>query len=58
MKSFIKRVDIYPQQQDNGGILKHIEFKFPVWYDGKQCDEFSWDKLNHVECVVLLAKVP
>ncbi len=56
MKSFIKRVDIYPQQQDNGGILKHIQFKFPVWYNDKQCDEFSWDKLNHVECVVLMSR--
>ena len=56
MNSFIKRVDIYPQQQDNGGILRRIQFKFPVWYDGKQCTEFSWDELNHVECVVLLTK--
>lgn len=56
MKSFIRRVDIYPQQQDNGGILRHIQFKFPVWYDGKQCDEFSWDKLNHVETVILLSR--
>ena len=56
MKSFIRRVDIYPQQQDNGGILRHIQFKFPVWYDGEQCDEFSWDKLNHVETVCLLSR--
>ncbi|MGN0631989.1 MAG: hypothetical protein ACI4JN_11755 [Ruminococcus sp.] len=35
MNAFIERVDIYPKQQENGSILKHIKFKFPVYFDEK-----------------------
>lgn len=56
MNAFIERVDIFPEQQENGSILKHIKFKFPVYFEGKMCSDFSWDKDNHVECVVLLSR--
>lgn len=32
--SFIKRIDIYPQPLENGQILKSIQFRFPVYYQG------------------------
>ena len=57
MKAFIEKIEIFEQQQDNGCILKHIKFKFPIIYNGELCSEFSWDKENHVECVVLMSRV-
>lgn len=56
LNAFIERVDIYPERQENGSILKHIKFRFPVYYEGEMCSGFSWDKNNHVECVVLMSR--
>lgn len=56
LNAFIERIDIYPEQQENGGILKHIKFRFPVFYEGEMCSDFSWDGKSHVECVVLLSR--
>lgn len=56
LNAFIERVDIYPERQENGGILKHIKFKFPVYYEGEMCSDFSWDEKSHVKCVVLMSR--
>ncbi len=32
--TFIESVEIFPQPQENGQILKCINFKFSVFYDG------------------------
>lgn len=32
--SFIKRIEIYPEPLENGQILKSIQFRFPVYYQG------------------------
>lgn len=56
MNAFIERVDIFHEKQENGRILKHIKFRFPVYYDGKMVDELSWDKKSNAECVVLMSQ--
>lgn len=56
LNSFVERVDIYEQEQPDGRFLKHIKFRFPVFYDGKETEDLSWDKDTIVECVVLLTK--
>lgn len=35
MNSLIERVEIYPERRENGRILKHVEFRFPVFLDGR-----------------------
>ena len=30
---FIERIDVYPEEQDNGKMIKSITFKFPVYYE-------------------------
>lgn len=30
---FIERIDVYPEEQDNGKLIKSITFKFPVYYE-------------------------
>ena len=55
LNSFIERVDIYEQEQPDGRFLKHIKFRFPVFYDGKGIEELSWDEKTTVESVVRLS---
>ena len=57
MQSFIDSIEIYPQEQPDGRILKGIKFAFPIYFDGKETREISWNKENHVESVVLMSKV-
>lgn len=54
--SFIKRIDIYPQPLENGQILKSIQFRFPVYYQGNEVDMFFPNEENTVETVCLLSK--
>ena len=56
MNSFVERVDIYEDERPNGRFLKHIKFKFPVFFDGEEIQELSWDNETTVETVVLLCR--
>lgn len=57
LNSFIERVDIYEQEQPDGRFLKHIKFRFPVYFNGKEIEEMSWDNETTVETIVLLSKL-
>lgn len=56
LHSFIRKIEIYPQPQENGHILKSIQFRFPVYYQGNEADTFFPNFQNTVENVVLLTK--
>ncbi len=56
LSSFVERVDIYEDELPDGRFLRHIKFKFPVFYNGQEIDEMSWDKESTVESVVLLER--
>lgn len=56
LNSFVERVDIYEQEQPDGRFLKHIKFRFPVFYDGKGIEELSWDEKTTVESVCLMSR--
>ncbi len=56
MSSFVERVDIYEQAQPDGRFLKHIKFRFPVYYNGQETQDIDWDNENTVEAVALLIK--
>ena len=55
MAGFIKRIDIFPEEQEDGTNLKQISFRFPVYYDGQEGDEISLLSVNTVETCVLLS---
>ncbi len=55
IKSFIEKVEIYPEALENGRILKSISFNFPVFFNGNEITGLCWDKKNHVETCVLLS---
>ena len=56
LNCFIERVDIYEQEQPDGRFLKHIKFRFPVFFDGKETEELSRDNETTLESVALLSR--
>lgn len=58
MNSFIERIEIFPERQENGRILKHIEFRFPVFYKGQTLTCLDWDSSEAVETVMSFSKRP
>ena len=56
LKSFVEQVDLYEEEQLDGRFLKHIKFRFPVFYDGIETEELCWDNESTVETCVLMTK--
>ena len=54
---FMEQVDIYEQEQPDGRFLKHIKFRFPVYFGDRETQELCWDNESTVESVALLTKV-
>ena len=48
-------MDIYEQEQPDGRFLKHIKFRFPVYFGDRETQELYWDNKSTVETVVLLS---
>lgn len=55
MGSFIDEVQINEEPNEKGQILKHIKFKFPVYFNGNEVWGIGWDNESTVETVVLLS---
>ena len=56
LNSFVERVDIYEQEQPDGRFLKHIKFRFSVYFGDKETKELRWDNESTVETVCLLSR--
>lgn len=55
--TFIDSVEIFPEEQPDGRVLKSISFKFPVFYDGEDnITKICWDGETTVETVALLSR--
>ena len=57
MRTFIKAIELYPERDDSGRIIKQISFKFPVYYNGCEGDTIRLLNENTVETVCLLSKL-
>ena len=57
MGTFVESIELYPERLENGKFLKHIHFRFPVYYNGTVIDDISWENESTVETVVLLSKI-
>ena len=53
---FMEQVDIYEQEQPDGRFLKHIKFRFPVYFGDRETQELCWDNESTVETVVLMSR--
>lgn len=58
MRTFIKAIELYPERDDSGRIIKQISFKFPVYYNGCEGDTIRLLNENTVEAVCLLTREP
>ena len=56
LNSFVEQVDIYEQEQPDGRFLKHIKFRFPVYFGDRETQELCWDNESTVETVILLSR--
>ena len=57
MRDFIEEIELYPERQDDGRILKQLSLGFPVFYEGSEGDTIRLHKQNTVETVALLSKL-
>ena len=56
MGTFVESIELYSERLENGKFLKHIHFRFPVYYNGTVIDDISWENGSTVETVVLLSQ--
>ena len=56
LNCFIERVDIFPQTLSSGRILRHIKFRFPIFFDGQEVLEIGWDNETTLESIVCLTR--
>ena len=52
LNSFVEQVDIYEQEQPDGRFLKHIKFRFPVYFGDRETQELCWDNESTVDSVL------
>ena len=57
MNTFVERIEIYEEKQTSGQVLKKIRFRFPIYFNGEEIDEISWDNDATVETIALLFKL-
>lgn len=56
MREFIEGIELYPEKQKDGRILKQISLGFPVFYEGSEGDTIWLHKENTAETVMLLQR--
>ena len=56
MRSFIERIDIYPEKPENGCWIRNIVFNFPMPVKGKEITALPLESESTVETVVLLTR--
>ena len=55
LNSFVEQMDIYEQEQSDGRFLKHIKFRFPMYFKDREIEELCWDNESTIETVVKLS---
>lgn len=56
LHSFVERVELFPEKQPDGRILKRIKFRFSAYFGGAEVDGMCWDNETTAESVVLLER--
>lgn len=57
IRNFIDSIELYPDRKTDERIIRQINFKFPVYYDGDEGDQIRLLNEKTVECVTLLQRV-
>ena len=56
IRNFIDSIELYPDRKTDERIIRQINFKFPVYYDGDEGDQIRLLNEKTVETVVLLSR--
>ena len=56
LNSFIDRIEIYPEEQPDGRLVRSIRFKFPVWFGEGYTSDLSWDNETTVSQSICFSK--
>ena len=48
-------MEIYPERQSDGRIVKRIEFRFPVYFKGSEITGLGWDETDMSENVMIFS---
>ena len=56
MRNFIESIEILPERTESGRILKHIDLRFPIYYEGSEGDQIRLLNEMNVECVCLMSR--
>ena len=56
IRNFIESIELYPERKTDERIIRQINFKFPVYYDGQEGYEIRLLNENTVETIVRLTK--
>lgn len=54
MRNFIEEIELYPEKQEDGRILKQLSLGFPVFYEGSEGDTIRLHKENTVEVIIMM----
>ncbi len=55
IRNFIESIELYPERKTDERIIRQINFKFPVYYDGQEGYEIRLLNEKTVETIVLLS---
>lgn len=55
IRNFIDSIELYPDRKTDERIIRQINFKFPVYYDGDEGDQIRLLNEKTVESIVLLS---
>lgn len=56
IRTIVDEIQIYPEKQADGRIIKSIKLAIPIIYENGETPKISWDKETTVESVVCLCK--
>lgn len=56
MRNFIDAIEILPERTESGRILKHIDLRFPIYYEGSEGAQIRLLNDLNVETVCLLSR--
>ncbi len=56
IRNFIESIELYPERKTDERIIRQINFKFPVYYDGQEGCEIRLLNEKTVESVVLIQR--
>ena len=56
MRNFIDAIEILPERTESGRILKHIDLRFPIYYEGSEGDQIRLLNELNVETVCPLSR--